>query len=109
MHATKRVISVCRKTNWDYLGFIASLQTVLFAHEEVRIPPALEGTLSVVRHGGEDSYLNLHNKTLSIMNHVHQSGEQWHFFKQDDEAVIFWPHFNGMKQCKLSASVSTCW
>jgi hypothetical protein len=101
IHHTKRVIFVCRKTNWDFIGFIASPHTVLFAHDDVEIPKALDETLSVVRHTGVDSYLNLHNKTVTIMSHVHRSGQHFHFFKQDDEAIVYWPHYyQCMKQCK---------
>ncbi|TMW59470.1 hypothetical protein Poli38472_004539 [Pythium oligandrum] len=104
---TKRVTFVSKKTNWDFLGFVASPHTVIFAHEDVHIPKPFDETLSIVRHSGVDSYMNLHNKTLTIMSHVHSSGSQFHFFKQDDEAVIYWPHYyQCMNQCK---NLGTCY
>lgn len=97
---TQRVVFVCKKTNWDFVGFIASPHTILFAHEDVDVPPALEDTLRVVRHAGVDSYMNLHNKTVTIMSHVHAADPRNHLFKQDDEAVIYWPHYyQCLKKC----------
>ncbi|TYZ65646.1 hypothetical protein PybrP1_000597 [[Pythium] brassicae (nom. inval.)] len=107
LERTKRVIFVCKKTNWDYIGFIATPHTVLFGHEDVYIPSQVEKTLSVVRHSGLDSYLNLHNKTLTIMSHVHRADPRAHLFKQDEEAVVFWPHYyQCMAQCK---NIGTCY
>uniref|UniRef100_K3W8D9 Uncharacterized protein n=1 Tax=Globisporangium ultimum (strain ATCC 200006 / CBS 805.95 / DAOM BR144) TaxID=431595 RepID=K3W8D9_GLOUD len=104
---TKRVIFVCKKTNWDFIGFIASPHSILFAHDDVYIPPQLDETLSVVRHSGVDSYLNLHNKTLTIISHVHRQDPRNHLFKQDEEAVVFWPHYyQCMKKCK---NIGTCY
>lgn len=104
---TKRVIFVCKKTNWDFIGLIATPHTVLFAHSDVYIPPALDETLSVVRHDGVDSYLNLHNKTLTIMSHVHRDDARNHLLKQDEEAVVFWPHYyQCLKKCK---DLATCY
>lgn len=104
---TKRVIFVCKKTNWDYIGFIATPHAVLFGHEDVYIPPQFENTLSVVRHSGVDSYLNLHNKTLTIMSHVHRADPRAHLLKQDEEAVVYWPHYyQCMAQCK---NLGTCY
>lgn len=97
---TQRVVFVCQKTNWDFVGFIASPLTILFAHEDVAVPYALENTLRVVRHSGRDSYLNLHNKTVTIMHHVHAANPRHHLMKQDDEAVIYWPHYyQCLKKC----------
>ncbi|RQM09731.1 hypothetical protein KXD40_008172 [Peronospora effusa] len=90
---TQRVVFVCKKTNWDFLGFIASPHTILFAHDDVMVPSSLEKSLRIVRHAGVDSYLNLQNKTVTIMNHVHTSDPRNHLLKQDDEAVIYWPHY----------------
>ncbi|KAL7688655.1 hypothetical protein Plhal304r1_c018g0063791 [Plasmopara halstedii] len=97
---TQRVVFVCKKTNWDFVGFIASPHTILFAHEDVAVPTALEENLRVVRHSGVDSYLNLHNKTVTIMSHIHTADPQNHLLKQDDEAVIYWPHYyQCLKKC----------
>ncbi|KAH7465756.1 hypothetical protein PRIC1_012258 [Phytophthora ramorum] len=97
---TQRVVFVCKKTNWDFIGFVASPHTILFAHDDVAVPAALEETLRVVRHAGVDSYLNLHNKTVTIMSHVHAADPRNHLFKQDDEAVIYWPHYyQCLKKC----------
>lgn len=104
---TKRVIFVCKKTNWDFIGFIATPHAILFAHEDVYIPPQLDDTLNVVRHTGVDSYLNLHNKTLTAISHVHNDDPRNHLLKQDEEAVIFWPHYyQCMKKCK---NIGTCY
>ncbi|GLE06182.1 hypothetical protein PINS_up015393 [Pythium insidiosum] len=104
---TRRIMYVCKKTNWDYVGLVATPHMALFAHEDVQIPPVLDRTLSVIRHQGVDSYMNLHNKTLTLLNHVHASGAHWHLFKQDDEAVIFWPHYyQCLSQCK---NLATCY
>ncbi|CAI5723408.1 unnamed protein product [Peronospora destructor] len=90
---TQRVVFVCKKTNWDFIGFIASPHTILFAHDDVIVPSPLEKSLRIVRHSGVDNYLNLHNKTVTIMSHVHTSDARNHLLKQDDEAVIYWPHY----------------
>ncbi|KAG7398629.1 WD repeat-containing protein 63 [Phytophthora boehmeriae] len=97
---TQRVVFVCKKTNWDFIGFIASPHTILFAHDDVDVPSALEDTLRVVRHSGVDSYMNLHNKTVTIMSHVHAADSRNHLLKQDEEAVIYWPHYyQCLKKC----------
>ncbi|KAI9909087.1 hypothetical protein PsorP6_014811 [Peronosclerospora sorghi] len=97
---TQRVVFVCNKTNWDFIGFIASPHTILFAHEDAVVPSALEESLRIVRHAGVDSYLNLHNKTVTLMNHIHAMDPRNHVLKQDDEAVIYWPHYyQCLKKC----------
>jgi hypothetical protein len=51
--------------------------------------------------------MNLHNKTLTIMSHVHKADSRNHLMKQDEEAVMFWPHFYScMSKCK---DLSTCY
>ncbi|GLE08330.1 hypothetical protein PINS_up019395 [Pythium insidiosum] len=49
---TRRIMYVCKKTNWDYVGLVATPHMALFAHEDVQIPPVLDRTLSVIRHQG---------------------------------------------------------
>ncbi|CAH0476617.1 unnamed protein product [Peronospora belbahrii] len=90
---TQRVVFVCKNTNWDFIGLIASPHTILFAHTDVSIPLPLEESLRIVRHAGVDSHLNLHNKTVTIMSHVYKADPRNHLLKQDDEAVIYWPHY----------------
>ncbi|CAI5738898.1 unnamed protein product [Hyaloperonospora brassicae] len=96
----QRVLFVCDKTNWDFVGFIVSPETLVFAHKDVSIPLALENSLQVVRHTGVDSYLNLHNKTVTIMSHIQATNARSHLLKQDDEAVIYWPqYYQCLQQC----------
>lgn len=104
---TQRVVFVCKHTNWDFLGFIASPHTILFAHDDVAVPRALEDSLRVVRHTGVDSYMNLHNKTVTIMSHINAANPRSHLLKQDDEAVIYWPHYY---QClKKCTDIDSCY
>ncbi|KAL0583609.1 hypothetical protein ABG067_006528 [Albugo candida] len=103
----KLVLFVSKKSNWDYIGLIASPHTILFAHVDVEIPPSLRNSIDTILHEGIDSYLNLHNKTITVMSHVYKKHSEHHFFKQDDDAIVFWPHFyDCMKKC---LELSTCY
>nr|CCA19042.1 cGMPdependent protein kinase putative [Albugo laibachii Nc14] len=103
----KIILFVSKQSNWDYIGLIASPHTILFAHIDVEIPLSLFNSVDTILHEGVDSYLNLHNKTITVMHHVYKQNSQNHFFKQDDDAIVFWPHFyDCMQKCR---DLSTCY